>query len=47
MYFSVMQHLFLLKNPGIHLYADIAMNEAGARRLGQVIHFAFGPAGKI
>lgn len=47
MHFSVMQHIFLLKNPGLDLHANITMDEIGARRLGQITHFAFGPAGKI
>lgn len=47
MYFSVLQHIFLLKNPGIDLYAGIAMNEASARRLEQITHFAFGPVGNV
>jgi hypothetical protein len=47
MHLSVMQHIFLLKNPGLDLSAEISLNESGARRLGQIIHFAFEQPGKI
>jgi hypothetical protein len=47
MHFSVRQHIFLLKNPGFDLHANITMNEMGAIRLGQITDFTFGPAGKI
>jgi len=47
MYLSVMQHLFLLKNPGLDLLADISLNEAGATRLVQIIHVAFEQPGKM
>lgn len=47
MHFAVLKHIFLLKNPGSDLQANITRDEAGAMRLFQMTHFAFGSASKL